>query len=79
MNNLKLIRENIHLVENVKLFTEVNKQIFDKIISKIKSNIDIDIDNLEIDNQLIEKINKFAPIKYILKNKSQNDNDVFAY
>ena len=77
MNNLKLIGENIHLVENVKLFTEVNKQIFDKIISKIKSNIEIDIDNLEIDNQLIEKINKFAPIKYILKNKSQNDNDVF--
>ena len=78
MNNLKLMRENIHLVENVKLFTEVNKQIFDKIISKIKSNIEIDIDNLEIDNQLIEKINKFAPIKYILQNKSQNDNDVFA-
>ncbi len=77
MNNLKLIGENIHLVENVKLFTEVNKQIFDKIISKIKSNIELDIDNLQIDNQLIEKINKFAPIKYILKNKSQNDNDIF--
>ncbi len=78
MNNLKLIRENIHLVENVKLFTEVNKQIFYKIISKIKSNIEIDINNLEIDNQLIEKINKFAPIKYILKNKTQNDNEIFA-
>ena len=78
MNNLKLIRENIHLVESIKLFTEVNKQIFDKIIFKIKSNIDIDTDNLEIDNQLIEKINKFAPIKHILKNKSQNDNDVFG-
>ena len=77
MNNLQLIRENIHLVENVKLFTEVNKQIFNKIIFKLKSNIDIDIDNLEIDNQLIEKINKFAPIKYILKNKSKNDDDVF--
>ena len=77
MNNLKLIRENIHLVENVKLFTEVNKQIFNKIISKLKLNIELNINNLEIDNQLIEKINKFAPIKYILKNKSQNDNDIF--
>ena len=78
MNNLRLIRENIHLVENIKLFTEVNKQIFDKIIFKIRSNIEIDIDNLEIDNQLIAKINKFAPIKYILKNKPQDDNEIFA-
>ena len=30
MNNLKLMRENIHLIENTKLFTEINKQIFDK-------------------------------------------------
>ncbi len=78
MNNLKLMCENIHLIENVKLFTEVNKQIFNKIISKIKSNKEIDIDNLEIDDQLIEKINKFAPIKYILKNKTQIDNEIFA-
>ena len=78
MNNLKFMRENIHLIENVKLFTEINKQIFNKIISKIKSNIEINIDNLEIDNQLIDKINKFAPIKYILKNKSQNENEIIA-
>ena len=27
MTNLKLMQEHIHLIENVKLFTEVNKQI----------------------------------------------------
>ena len=37
MNNLNLIQENIHLIENIKLFTEVNKQIFEKIIEKLKS------------------------------------------
>ena len=31
---------------------------------------------MEIDNQLIEKINKFASIKHILKNKSNNEHDV---
>ena len=36
INNLNLIQENIHLVENIKLFTDVNKQIFEKIISKLK-------------------------------------------
>jgi len=28
---------------------------------------------MEIDNQLIDKISKFAPIKHILKNKSQDE------
>ena len=70
MNNLDLIQENIHLIENVKLFTEVNLQIFKKISSKLKLGNKILINDLEIDNQLIEKINKFAPIKYILKNKT---------
>ena len=76
MNNLKLMRENIHLIKNIKLFTEVNKQIFDKIVFKLKSGEDLDIDGLEIDNQLIEKVNKFAPIKHILKNKSDDENEV---
>ena len=60
MNNLNLMKENIHLIENIKFFTEINKQIFNKIISKLKSNMKIILINLEFDNQLIEKINKFA-------------------
>ena len=70
MTNLDLLREQVHLIENIKLFTEMNKQIFKKIISKLKSENQVTIDELEIDNQLVEKINKFAPIKHILKNKS---------
>ncbi|MBD1135013.1 DNA primase [Pelagibacterales bacterium SAG-MED47] len=76
INNLKLMQENIHLIENIKLFTEVNKQIFEKIIFKIKLEKKTKIDDLEIDNQLIEKIIKFAPIKHILKNKLDSKNDV---
>ena len=76
MTNLKLMKENIHLIENVKLFTEVNKQIFEKIISKLKLEEQISINELEIDIQLINKINKFAPIKHILKNKSDNEHEI---
>ncbi len=76
MTNLKLMKEHIHLVENVKLFTEVNKQIFEKIISKLKLEEQISINELEIDIQLINKINKFAPIKHILKNKSDNEHEI---
>jgi DNA primase len=76
MTNLNLMQQHIHLIENVKLFTEVNKQIFDKIVSRLKSGEQITLDKLDIDNQLIEKINKFAPIKYILKNKSDNEYEI---
>ena len=76
VNNLSLIQENIHLVETIKLFTDINKQIFDKIISKLRSKDEIKIEGLDIDSQLIEKITKFAPIKHILKNKSNNQHEI---
>ena len=73
MNNLNLLQENIHLIENIKLFTKVNKKIFELIIEKLKYGKQISIEDLDLDNQLVEKINKFAPIKHILKNQA-NDN-----
>ena len=76
LNNLNLVRENIHLIENIKLFTKINTQIFDKIISKLKLGYLNKLEELDIDNQLIEKITKFAPIKHILKNKSNNQHEI---
>ena len=75
MNNLNLMQENIHLIKNTKLFTKINIQIFNKIISKLESEDRVTVDQLDIDNQLIEKITKFAPIKHILKNKSGNQHE----
>ena len=34
------------------------------------------IEDLNLDKQLLDKINKFAPIKHILKNKLDNDDQV---
>ena len=76
INNLNLMQENIHLIENIKLFTKINIQIFQKVISKLKSGDEILIKELDIDNQLIDKITKFAPIKHILKNKSDNHHEI---
>ena len=73
INNLDLIQQNIHMVENIKLFTKVNKQIFEKILNKLKSGEKLSTNQMEIDNQLIDKISKFAPIKHILKNKSEDE------
>ena len=76
MNNLGLMKENLHLIENVKIFTKINKQILDKIINKLKTSENFTINELDLDSQLIEKINKFAPIKYILKKKYSEDHEI---
>ncbi len=76
LNNLSLFQSNIHLIENIKIFTEINKQIFGSIISKFKSDYQISLEDLNLDKQLLDKINKFAPIKHIIKNKPKNDNQV---
>ena len=76
MNNLNLMQENIHLIDNVKFFTDVNKQIFTNILLRLKSGQKISKEELGLDNQLIEKINKFAPIKHILRNKSVKEHEV---
>jgi len=76
LNNLSLFQSNIHLVENIKLFTEINKQIFNLVIDKLKSNEPVQIEDFNFDEQLLEKINKFATIKHIIKNKQKNDNQI---
>ena len=76
LNNLALLQANIYLIENIKLFTEVNKQIFELIIQKLKSGEQITFESLNLDKQLLDKINKFAPIKHILKNKTEDAHEI---
>ena len=76
IHNLHLMQENIHLIENIKLFSKINIQILNKVISKLRSGENITIEGLDIDNQLIEKITKFAPIKHILKKKQDNEYEI---
>ena len=75
INNLELIQENIHLIENIKLFSDENKLIFDVVLSKLKSGEKFTINELDVDSQLIDKIFKFASIKHILNNNQNNQNN----
>ena len=76
LNNLSLLQVNIHLIEDIKFFTEINKQILSMIIEKLKLGEQITIKDLKLDEQILSKINKFAPIKHILKNKPDNENQI---
>jgi DNA primase len=76
INKLDLLQANIHLIENIKLFTEFNKKLFEIIVEKLKSGSKITIQDLNLDVQLIEKLNKFAPIKHILNNQSDDEKTI---
>ena len=77
MNNLDIIQENIHLIEDIKLFSAENKLIFESLLSKLKSGEKLTLDNLSLDIQIIEKIFKFASIKHILNNNQDDQNKMF--
>tara|TARA_B100000131_G_scaffold108267_1_gene105107 strand:- start:1690 stop:3465 length:1776 start_codon:yes stop_codon:yes gene_type:complete len=72
INNLDIFQKNIDLIEKIKLFSKENKLVFDLIISKIKNENKLSIEDLSIDKQLMDRIFKFASIKHILNNL-QND------
>ena len=76
LDNLNLMQEHIHLLKDIKLFSEVNKQIFEKIVFKLNLENNLSINQLDIDTQLIDKITKFAPIKHILQKKSNKDHEI---
>ena len=77
MNNLDIIQENIHLIEDIKLFSAENKLIFKSLLSKLKSGEKLTLENLSLDSQIIEKIFKFASIKHILNNNQDDQNKMF--
>ena len=71
LTNLEIVRENLHLIQNVKLFTNENKLVFELIFSKFQSDEKFTMEDLNIDDQLIDRIYKFASIKHII-NKQKN-------
>jgi DNA primase len=77
MNNFDLFQENIHMVENIKLFSEENKLIYETLITNLKSGEKLTLDQIPIDPQLTQKIFKFASIKHILNNHQNDQNKMF--
>jgi DNA primase len=77
INNLNVFQENIHLIENIKLFSIENKLIYEALLLKLKSGEKLTLQELSIDSQIIDKIFKFASIKHILNNNQNNQGKMF--
>ena len=68
----EFIRDNIHLIENVKLFTNENRILFNAIIEQSKNFQNSDINMLNIDKNLIDRVYKYASIKNIWDKNSSD-------
>ena len=75
LNNLRFFSENINLITDVKIFSLDNSIILKKIIEGLKLKNLEKIEDLEIEDQVLNRIIKFASIKHILiKNEKNREN-----
>tara|TARA_B100001250_G_scaffold11289_1_gene9774 strand:- start:98 stop:1873 length:1776 start_codon:yes stop_codon:yes gene_type:complete len=68
----ELIRDNYHLIEDVKLFSKENKLFFEEILKQSNNFDNFDINKVKVDQSLIDRVFKYASIKHII---SKNFND----
>ena len=76
INNPNFARDNIHLIKNVKLFTNENKMLYEAILEQSKNFQDFNLNKLNIDKNLIERVLKYASIKNIWDKSSGDDEKV---
>ena len=75
----ELIKKNIHLVENVKLYSTENKLVFEKILNQLKNLPKFDISTLEIDKNLVKRIMSYASVKHIIQKYIHKDEKILEF
>ncbi len=70
----ELIRDNFNLIENVKLFSSENNLLLEEILSKSNNFKITGVEDFNIDQNLIERVLKYASIKHIVL-KNFNDDE----
>ena len=76
LNKPEFIRNNLHLIENVKLFTNENKILLEAIISQSNNFEQFNMDKFSIDKNLIDRVFKYASVKNILDKNTVDDEKV---
>ncbi|MDA9720946.1 DNA primase [Candidatus Pelagibacter sp.] len=72
----KLIQENLYLIDNVKLYSEENKQLFDEIIDQTQNLTNLDMKKLRVDKNLINRVMNYASVKHIILKNLENDSKI---
>ena len=70
----KLIKDNFNLIQNVKLFSNENRLLLNEILIQINKSENPEFENINVDQNLIDRVLKYASIKHIIV-KNFNDNE----
>jgi DNA primase len=72
----KLISENFHLIDNVKLYSEENKQLFAEILNQSENLLNLDLQKLNVDKNLVNRVTNYASVKHIISKNLNNDEKI---
>ena len=67
-----LVRQYLHLIDNVKLYSDENKQLYGEILDQSNNLLNFDIDELRVDKNLLNRVINYASVKHII-HKYMND------
>ncbi len=73
VNNLNFFYQRSDLLENVKFFKKENGMIFTKILECLKNG---NLDTLQIDDQLLDQIEKYANIKHVIHKNDKDESKI---
>ena len=72
----KLIRENFHLIDNVKLYSDENKQLFTEILNQSENLLNLDLQKFNVDKNLINRVMNYASVKHIISKNLNDDKKI---
>ncbi len=72
----KLIYENFHLLDNVKLYSDENKQLFTEILNQSENLLNLDVQNLNVDKNLLDRVMNYASVKHIISLNLNDDEKI---
>ncbi len=71
-----LIYRNFHLVDNVKLYSNENKQLYHEILNQSQNLSNFDLEKLNIDKNLINRVMNYASVKHIISKNLNDENKI---
>ena len=72
----KLIYENFHLIDNIKLYSNENKQLFAEILNQSDNLLNLDVQKLNVDKNLLNRVMNYASVKHIISKNLNDDQKI---
>ena len=72
----KLVHENFHLLDNVKLYSDENKQLYNEILNQSDNLLNLNFQELNIDKSLTDRVMNYASVKHIISKNLSDDQKI---